>query len=72
MLAQGIIHGIQKHKKGENVVIKLDMAKAYNRVSWLHLGIVLRHTGFCEVFNDMVWETIASNSYYIIVLHYHK
>lgn len=34
MLAQEIIHGIKKTKEGGNVVIKLDMEKAYDRVSW--------------------------------------
>ncbi|XP_049343831.1 uncharacterized protein LOC125808126 [Solanum verrucosum] len=34
MLAQEIIRGIKIPKEGDNVVIKLDMAKAYDRVSW--------------------------------------
>jgi len=34
MLAQEIIHQIKKPNIGSNVVIKLDMAKAYDRVSW--------------------------------------
>lgn len=33
MLAQEIIHGIHKSKEGNNVVIKLDIAKTYNKVS---------------------------------------
>ncbi|KAK6781995.1 hypothetical protein RDI58_019791 [Solanum bulbocastanum] len=33
MLAQEITHGIKKPKIGDNVVIKLDMTKAYDRVS---------------------------------------
>lgn len=33
MLAQEIIHQIRKPNIGCNVVIKLDMAKAYDRVS---------------------------------------
>ncbi|KAM3233561.1 hypothetical protein P3L10_018920 [Capsicum annuum] len=36
MLAQEIIHQIKKSKKGNNVVIKLDMVKAYDRVkTWI-------------------------------------
>lgn len=33
ILAQEIIHNIKKPNEGGNVVIKLDMAKAYDRVS---------------------------------------
>lgn len=41
MLAEEIIHGIKKPKKGDNVVIKLDMAKAYDRISWFFICLVL-------------------------------
>lgn len=33
LLAQGIIRGINLRKKYQNIVVKLDMAKAYDRVS---------------------------------------
>ncbi|WMV30196.1 hypothetical protein MTR67_023581 [Solanum verrucosum] len=62
-----IIHGIKKPKKGDKVVIKLDMAKAYDRVSWAFTSLVLRHMGFGEFFIDMVWRIISNNWYSIIV-----
>ncbi|XP_016513333.1 uncharacterized protein LOC107830320 [Nicotiana tabacum] len=34
MLAQEIIQGISKENRGGNIVIKLDMEKAYDRMSW--------------------------------------
>lgn len=34
LLTKKIIHHIADNNKGGNVVIKLDMAKAYNRMSW--------------------------------------
>ncbi|XP_015158568.1 uncharacterized protein [Solanum tuberosum] len=37
MLSQEIIHGIAKENIGGNVVLKLDMAKAYDRLSWSFL-----------------------------------
>ncbi|XP_060211916.1 uncharacterized protein LOC132639487 [Lycium barbarum] len=37
LLAQEIVTDIRKRGKPANVVIKLDMAKAYDRVSWLYL-----------------------------------
>ncbi|XP_015166869.1 uncharacterized protein [Solanum tuberosum] len=42
MLAQEITHDIKRPKEGDNVVIKLDMTKAYDRVSWSFTCLVLR------------------------------
>ncbi|XP_055814558.1 uncharacterized protein LOC129884254 [Solanum dulcamara] len=55
MLAQEIIHQIKKPNVGGNVVIKLDMTKAYDRVSWSYNCLVLRRMGFGEGFIDMTW-----------------
>ena len=61
MLAQEIIHQIKKPNIGSNVVIKLDMAKAYDRVSWSYICLVIRKMGFDEVFIDMVWRIMSNN-----------
>lgn len=54
MLAQEIIHQIKKPVIGGNVILKLDMAKAYDRVSWFYICIVMRKMGFAERVIDMV------------------
>lgn len=54
MLAQEITHGIKNPKEGDNVVIKLDMAKAYDRVSWAFTCVVLRNMDFGKMFIDMI------------------
>ncbi|XP_027098892.2 uncharacterized protein [Coffea arabica] len=53
LLAQEVVVGIGKKARGGNVVLKLDMSKAYDRVSWLHIIGVLRRFGFGERFIDM-------------------
>lgn len=53
MLAQEIIYHIKKPNIGSNVVIKLDMAKAYDRVSWSFTCMVLTRMGLGEIFIDM-------------------
>ncbi|XP_055824261.1 uncharacterized protein LOC129892709 [Solanum dulcamara] len=63
MLAQEIIHNIKKPNVGDNVVIKLDMAKAYDRVSWSFTCMVMRRMGFGEVIIDMVWRIMSNNWY---------
>ena len=48
LLAQELISGIRQSNRRGNVVLKLDMAKAYDKVSWLFLLQVLRWFGFGE------------------------
>lgn len=61
MLAQEIIHQMQNPKIGSNVIMKLDMAKACEMVSWAYICLVLRTMGFNEVIIDKVWKVMANN-----------
>ncbi|KAL9662278.1 hypothetical protein QQ045_027111 [Rhodiola kirilowii] len=47
-LAHDIVKDINNKVYGGNVVIKLDMSKAYDRLSWNFLLKMLRAFGFCE------------------------
>ena len=58
LLAQELISDIQKLNRGGNVVLKLDMAKAYDKVSWPFLLQVL--FGFGEMWIDMIWRLISN------------
>ena len=66
MLAQEIIHHIKKHNVRSNVIIKLDMTKAYDRVYLSYICLFLRKMGFDEIFIDMVWRIMDNNWYSII------
>lgn len=68
LLAQEIIQKIDSKVRGGNVVLKLDLTKAYDRLSWLFLIKVLRKFGFCENFIDMIWR-IISNYWYSLLLN---
>lgn len=68
LLTQELVTDISKRGKPANVVIKLDMAKAYDRVSWFFLMKVLKKMGFDGRFVDMVWRLI-SNHYYSVLLN---
>ncbi|XP_059291115.1 uncharacterized protein LOC132044631, partial [Lycium ferocissimum] len=63
LLTQEIISNIRLRGKPANVVIKLDMTKAYDRVSGLFLTKVLRRMCFTEVYIDMIWRLVANNRY---------
>lgn len=65
MLTQDMIHNINKPSDHGNVVLKLDMTKAYDRVSWEYLCQILRQMGFSECWIDMIWR-LMTNVWYSI------
>lgn len=67
LLTQEIVTDISKRGKPANVVIKLDMAKAYDRVSWFFLMKVLKKIGFSNVFVDLIWRLISNNWYSVLI-----
>lgn len=67
VLTQKINTDIRKRGKPANVVIQLDMDKAYDRVSWLFLTKVLRKLGFSEVFIELIWRLSSNNQYSIML-----
>lgn len=60
MLTQEMVHNINRTSSDGNVVLKMDMAKAYDRVSWEYLCRALRHFGFSERWIDSVWRLITN------------
>nr|XP_009595817.1 uncharacterized protein LOC104092037 [Nicotiana tomentosiformis]XP_016483177.1 PREDICTED: uncharacterized protein LOC107803898 [Nicotiana tabacum] len=48
LLAQEIVHDINKENEGGNMMIELDMAKAYYRVNWDIILAALRKFGFSK------------------------
>ncbi|XP_071917081.1 uncharacterized protein [Coffea arabica] len=68
LLAQEVVSSIGKKNRGGNVLMKLDMFKAYDRVSWGHIISVLRRFGFGEIFIDLVWR-LLSNVWFSIIIN---
>ena len=67
LLAQEMLQKIDIKIIGNNVVLKLDMAKAYDHMSWLFILKTLRQFGFDERFIDMIWR-LLSNCWYSLVV----
>ncbi|XP_075086216.1 secreted RxLR effector protein 78-like [Nicotiana tabacum] len=62
LLTREIIKDIRlRTKAGPNVVIKLDMAKAYDMISRLFMTKVLGRMGFSERFIGIVYGIISNN-----------
>ncbi|XP_075473927.1 uncharacterized protein LOC142504980 [Primulina tabacum] len=59
LLAQELTHSLTLPTHGGNVILKFDMAKAYDRVQWPFLFEVLRHFGFSEWVVEMVSACIS-------------
>ncbi|XP_073154233.1 uncharacterized protein [Henckelia pumila] len=59
LLAQELTHSLNLPSRGGNVILKLDMAKAYDRVQWSFLLDVLRQFGFFEQVVRMVRACIS-------------
>jgi hypothetical protein len=47
------------------MVVKVDLSKAYDRVSWLYIRVVLIHLGFSPCFLSWVMNCITSVSFVI-------
>lgn len=67
-MVQEIISKIRKRGIVSNLVVKLDMMKAYDRVEWIYLTKVLRSFGFGERIIDMIFR-LFSNSWYSILIN---
>ncbi|XP_059285830.1 uncharacterized protein LOC132039350 [Lycium ferocissimum] len=65
-LAQEIVQNVKNKNKGGNVVIKLDMAKAYNIMSWPCIYAALRKFDFSEEVTNLIMG-IVSNVWYPII-----
>eukprot|EP00253_Pinus_taeda_P023228 PITA_23228 len=63
---QEVIHSL-KVKKQKGMMIKLDLSKAYDRLSWTYLGKVLESFGFCRRWIDWIHSLISSPSFSILV-----
>ncbi|XP_074282739.1 uncharacterized protein LOC141607282 [Silene latifolia] len=69
LVAHEVLHYINKTKKGTTcyAVLKLDMSKAFDRVSWNFLMAVLRHMGFPSHWRNIIWECISTVSYRVLI-----
>ncbi|XP_042964017.1 uncharacterized protein LOC122298309 [Carya illinoinensis] len=66
-LTQEMVHSINKTIYGGNVLVKLDMSKAYDRVNWRFLIHVLGVFGFSSQFCDLINLCISSPWYSIML-----
>lgn len=67
LLAQELLSSMGRTSKNADVALKLDMSKAYDRVSWVFLTMVLRRFGFGEQWIDRIWRLISNVWFSVLV-----
>lgn len=60
LLTQEIAQSIKQYNKDGNLIMKLDMAKAYDKMSWNFLMSVMKRFDFSGILLDMIWRIIAN------------
>eukprot|EP00253_Pinus_taeda_P002811 PITA_02811 len=65
-VAQEVIHSIRMKKK-KGVVLKIDLSKAYDRISWLYLRMLLTHLGFNYSFVSWIMGCITNINFVVLV-----
>ncbi|XP_071924898.1 uncharacterized protein [Coffea arabica] len=68
LLAQELMGEIDRKLVEPNVILKLDMEKAYDRVEWPFLLFMLRQFGFEEGVVDLLFRTF-SNSWFSVLIN---
>jgi hypothetical protein len=65
-VAQEALHSI-KSRKLRSAVLKIDLSKAYDRVSWLYLRLLLTHLGFSVSFIRWIMCCITTVSFSVLI-----
>ena len=67
LLAQELVLDLDRRVKCPNLMLKLDMEKAYDRVDWSFIIFMLRRFGFHERVVDLIFRTLLNNWFSVLV-----
>lgn len=67
LVAFEIIHHMKRKHSGteEDLALKLDISKAYDRLSWCYLRAVMRMMGFCSKWINWIMLFVSTVEYHI-------
>ena len=67
LLTQELVMDLDRRLRHPNIMLKLDMEKAYDRVEWPFLLFMLRQFGFQERVVDIFFRLVSNNWFSILV-----
>lgn len=65
-IAQEVLHSI-KSKKLKGMILKVDLSKAFDRISWLYIRMLLTHLGFPPNFINWIMCCITRVSFSVLI-----
>ena len=69
IIAQELIHSLKRRKGREGfMVIKIDLEKAYDRLEWSFVRLVLDHFGFPKNISELILRCISTTSTSILLM----
>ena len=66
LLTHEIIHSL-KHSKQAGMLLKLDLSKAFDKLSWAYIQHMLKAFGFCSMWIHWIMSLITSTHFSILV-----
>lgn len=67
LLAQEVLQHLDKRVRGHNILFKLDMMKAFDRVRWGFLQSILLRFGFSDHFVRLILNNLSASYFSILV-----
>jgi len=65
-VAQEVLHSV-KLRKRKGAVLKIDLSKAYDRINWLYIRMLLTHLGFNYSFISWIMGCITNVSFAVLI-----
>lgn len=69
IIAYEALHTMKVRQRGRvgSMALKLEMSKAYDRIEWLYLQVVLEKMGFAKRWINLMMKCVSSMNYSVLV-----